>query len=359
MSNVVQLSTKDAIDSRAAEWIARLDRGLTSAEEQQLQLWLNEKEAHREALLAMAELWDKMDDLSRLASLFERPPRPQAERSYFRSPAALAACFVAITVAVFLSVSLGMRGQADHSLVESYYQTSVGKRSVIDLPDTSRLILNTDTLVKVEYSAARRLLILERGEIHIDVAHNKARPLSVVVQDKVIEAVGTAFNVKVTNPSEVELIVTDGTVRVAQGLPKGDYARAAQAFDEQPQNAKVVVEGEKLLLGSEDFAVQKLPVADLTAQLSWRDGNLVFRGETLAEALIEISRYTSTTFEIADAELRQVRIAGLFKAGDVNGLLTALKQNFQIKHERVDNKIVLSKLSESVYQSTDKPLEIQ
>lgn len=346
MSNVVQLPTKDTVDAQAAQWIARLDRGLSAEEERQLQSWLNESDAHRKALLAMAELWDKMDDLSRLASLFEKPSQPVTQRRFVRAPLALAASCAAITFAVLLGVLLGVNQPNENALARHYYQTSIGEQSVIELPDRSKLRLNTNTLVKVDYTKTRRLLVLERGEIHIDVAHDKSRPLSVLVQDKIIEAVGTAFNVRVASPREVEVIVTDGKVRVGQGLPKGSHLAAAEAFTKKAEQAQAVAKGEKLVLGAAQAAVQKVPEADLSAQLSWQEGNLVFRGETLSQALAEISRYTSVNFEIADEELRQVRIAGLFKAGDVNGLLNALEQNFQIEHQRRDNMIVLSKLQD-------------
>ena len=48
-------------------------------------------------------------------------------------------------------------------------------------------------------------------------------------------------------------------------------------------------------------------------------------------------------FEVADESIKQERIAGLFKAGDVDGLLAALEQNFNIHNQRMgNNKIRLS-----------------
>lgn len=343
MSNVVQLPTRETVEPQAAQWIARLDRGLTAAEERELQAWLQVSDANRTALLAMAELWDKMDDLARLASLFERPAQATAQRRLARSPYAVAASCAAIVFALFMGVLLGVNQPNENVMVQQYYQTSIGEQTVIELPDNSKLRLNTNTLVKVDYQAARRLLVLERGEIHIDVAHDKSRPLSVVVQDKIIEAVGTAFNVRVASAQEVEVIVTDGEVRVGHGLPQGSHVAAAEAFAEQAVAAQALSRGERLVLGTTKHAVQKVPEDDLNAQLSWRDGNLIFRGETLSEALDEISRYTPISFRIADEEIRQVRIAGLFKAGDVDGLLNALEQNFHISHRRDANVIVLTK----------------
>jgi transmembrane sensor len=340
MNNVVELTSKDAIEAQAAQWIARLDRGLASAEEERLKQWLRQSDAHRRALMTMAELWDKMDDLSRLASLFERPAQP-ARQYPLRAPAALAACCAALVLAISLALGPALFKATPGQMVEGYYQTAIGQHSVVDLPDGSRLTLNTDTLVRVDYNNNARLLILERGEIHIEVAHDKTRPLSVLAQDKLVQAVGTAFNVRIAGQRQVEVIVTDGKVRVAQDLPKGQPMAVAQAVAREQEKSVAVTRGEKFMLGRSDAAVKKMEQADLSARLSWREGNLVFRGETLVEALTEIGRYTSTRFEIADPALEQVRIAGLFKAGDVEGLLVALKQNFDIEHRRISTDTII------------------
>jgi transmembrane sensor len=98
-----------------------------------------------------------------------------------------------------------------------------------------------------------------------------------------------------------------------------------------------------VVLGAGEEAIAKVSDADISAQLSWRQGNLIFRGETLAEAVVELSRYTPVKFELADDRLGDIRIGGRFKAGDVDGLLATLQQNFKIDYERLDAERVLLK----------------
>ena len=47
-----------------------------------------------------------------------------------------------------------------------------------------------------------------------------------------------------------------------------------------------------------------------------------------------MGRYTTARFVIVDEDLRQVRVAGLFKRGDVAGFLSTLEANFDIVHAR-------------------------
>jgi transmembrane sensor len=76
--------------------------------------------------------------------------------------------------------------------------------------------------------------------------------------------------------------------------------------------------------------------------LSWQKGNLIFRGEPLSEAIVEISRYTSVEFVIVDDDLKTIQVAGLFKSGDISGFLAALEANFDIQYERLGNQTYLT-----------------
>jgi len=83
-------------------------------------------------------------------------------------------------------------------------------------------------------------------------------------------------------------------------------------------------------------------------RLSWREGNLIFRGESLGDAVQEVGRYTNLEFVITSDELKQLRVAGLFKAGDVEGFLASLRANFDIIDERIDDNTILLKLRPAV-----------
>jgi transmembrane sensor len=185
---------------------------------------------------------------------------------------------------------------------------------------------------------------LERGEIHVQVAHDKVRPLSVIAGNKIVQAVGTAFSLEITSDQQVELVVTEGKVLVSvyQGAHGGptEFTPAALA----PSSVSVVA-GEELILGSLDEEILEVSFEEIEVKLSWRQGDLIFRGESLEDAMAEIGRYTTVEFVIVDDDLRKVRIAGLFKAGDVDGLLAALRENFNITHQRIDDgKILLTRL---------------
>lgn len=341
MSNIIEFPNRDQVYDQASLWISRLDRQLTDTEEKALRHWLAENELHKQVFLEMAALWDRMDSLARLADLFEKPSRKKNRYKQVYGAIAASVALVGLVV-VFAFNNLGSEFFSNQqlTLVEATYETRLGQHNDIQLPDGSRLLVNTNSLVHVQYTRDARLFFLERGELNIEVAPNPEYPLKVIAQDKIVQAVGTAFNVRIFNEREVELLVTHGKVLVA----KKDSRSANKISSEKiAAGAIAVSSGEKIILGSQDEHIAKIEAADIAAELSWREGNLVFRGETLEQALGEISRYTSVEFEISDVTIKEQRIAGLFKAGDVDGLLVALEQNFHIYNERLEhNRIRLS-----------------
>lgn len=335
---------------QACEWIARIDRELQTEEKQALQQWLAASAFNQQTLFEVAKLWDKMDALSRLSALFPavEPKISQQRRPLTGLAMAASAAAVLLLGALLYRGNLNPLDAEPASAVvamQATYQTRVGENNTIELPDKSKLVLNTNSFVVVRYSAGARVIELQRGEINIDVAHDTSRPLSVIAGGKIIQAVGTAFNVDLRQ-DHVELIVTDGKVLVGSNSDK-DLPTAQTLAKRLPKSSLAISKGERVDLdprGKTREQVQKIDAVELAASLSWRSGNLIFRGENLQDALAEISRYTDIQFELADdAKLKTIHVAGMFKTGDVDGLLEVFRSNFNISHERLSGDKILLK----------------
>jgi transmembrane sensor len=361
MSNIHQLHEHVAVEeqriAQASDWIAKLDRGLSSVEQHQLKQWLAQDSANMTELIEVAKLWDKLEDLRRLADLFPaQQTTTQTSKSSWKF--ALAATVLLSFSILVYQTFIPLYGKNDSTLVamQASYQTGIGESNVFILPDKSKLTLNTNSFVQIKYSKNARVIELQRGEINIEVAHNKARPLSVIAGKKVIQAVGTAFNVDLKDKL-VELIVTDGKVLVAEKTDTTLKNDLIEAEKKLPKTSMAVSKGEKInldLTGSAKEVVQKVDAIEIAASLSWRSGNLIFRGESLEDAMAEISRYTNISFELVnDEKLKQVKIAGMFKTGDVSGLLAVLKQNFNITNERIAKDRIILRYASTSQKSTN------
>ena len=337
MSNVYDFSSREQRYDEASLWIVRLDKQLSPEEAEALQRWMSDDSENAAVLLEMAKLWDKMDALGRLATLFQ-PPKKQVRRIPVFAVATMASILLAGMALWF--VMTRPDPQPFPAPTEYVYQTDVGEHAEVTLSDGTGLILNTNSRITVQYTDSYRLLTLERGEVYVNVAKDKSRPLSVVAGDQVVEAVGTQFNVEITSDQQIELVVLEGRVKV------GVHQRSENpAVMQQPKmlagSTRSLIAGESTLLGSAPEDVRDISPSDVEVKLSWRQGNLIFRGEPLEEAVREVERYTSIEFVFLDQELKKIRVAGLFKAGDVDGLLATLRENFNIVYQYTDERKVL------------------
>lgn len=343
MSNVYDIDHKrQRAEQRALEastWIAKMDQGLGDAEAEALRAWMQADPQNEAELLEMARMWDGMDALARLSEVFPHASEAGPAATGRRRPrVAMAAAFAVVLAALAMIPAITNSSESealsDVGFDTAAYETAVGGTSTIELSDRSEITLNTDSRAVVRFAREQRIVNLERGEMHIDVADDPARPLSVIAGGHVVRAAGTAFTVKL-DASRVELLVVDGRVRVLGRL---------ESPDRLEDRSLLITEGERVVLNADRETVEALEPEEIDVRLSWRNGDLVFRGESLADAVAEVSRYTSVDFVIPDDDLRKIRVAGLFRANDVAGFLATLQANFDVVvSERADERtIVLS-----------------
>jgi transmembrane sensor len=342
MSNVIELN-KDPMDE-ASLWITRLDRGLSEQEQVALKVWLQASQTHVDIFMQLVKLWDKMESLSQLSELFPHKPQhlPNNKISIF----AWAASFI---FASLISVSLWLNadiffGQDTIQVVQfnSDYETKIGEQSTFFLQDKTKIKLNTNSLVRVTYTDKQRVFELLRGEMHVVVAHNKRKPLSVYAGTSIIQAVGTSFNVELGS-QQVELIVTDGKVLVSDINSQTVEPLKLKNVYLSPKSF-AVNKGQKAQLKASNTRIIGSDKGKLASDLAWQQGNLIFRGESLFDAMQEVSRYTNYQFDFGDEDTKSLQIAGLFKTSDISGLLAALESNFNVVFKKMSsNKIRLSK----------------
>jgi transmembrane sensor len=344
-AEVVRLPNQRRAREEASLWVARLDRGLTAEERRALDKWLAADSYHPTALVELAGLWDRTDVLGELAELFPLDQRALVKPRAMRY--ALGACAAALVgVAIIVALNFMGRGESPAPALvaeqppvqpaaaqQHVYDTAVGEQSTVRLSDGSTVTLNTNSSIEVRYDDAQRGVLLVRGEVFFEVAHDTAHPFRVLAGDRMLEAVGTAFNVRLGSGNDVKMTVTQGRVRVVP--------RVAAAAPQQNAPPATVDAGNLAVMRGGPMVIQHLDAAAMEAQVSWQRGMLVFDGQPLEAVLLEIGRYTPVVFT-PDDSIRNVRVGGYFRAGDVDGLLLALRESFDIDSKRTaDGRIAL------------------
>jgi transmembrane sensor len=363
MNTVVPISRDDQRLEAASCWVLKIYEGALSASDKAaLGAWLDEDLRHRDVLLEVAAVWDKTDALARLADFFPHDPTPgQAPPVPCHWPwtqsIAVATGLVLLAVAAVLLLPRlpGVGSDRPLPTQSAAYETAIGERKTVLLPDGSEVVLNTNSQLSLTFTPSARVLHLARGEILVRVAKDESRPLSVVAGDRIVQAIGTEFTVEITENQQVEVMVTEGKVVVgiqplsvaSPGATDAASDAAAGAVVLPPLLAQLedntVSAGEAVILGAPDTVKKAVTADDIEVKLSWTEGRLIFRSEPLEKALAEVERYTTVEFVLLDEDLKTRTVSGRFRAGDVDALLLSLRLNFNITHELdSENRVLLS-----------------
>ena len=320
MAEVHQLPNVDQAMREASEWIARLHAEDVSAEDRaRFDTWRAANPRHARAYEELSATWQSLTrsgPLVRAVSFGQAMTAATAPRNPSRRRAML------LAAASIGAVALGAAWYASHLKAESSFQTAIGEHATVALPDGSTLELNSNSLARIEYTKAARMIRLERGEAFFAVAHDVRRPFWVVADGSWVRAVGTAFSVYVRS-SDVQVTVSEGTVKVAGDTP----AREAPSDAALAQAAvSVLTAGEQASVHGRAAQIRAMKPAELTRSVAWRQGILSFENRPLGEVVEEISRYTTLKIGIHDDALRRLPVGGSFQTNPdgAEALLTQL-----------------------------------
>jgi transmembrane sensor len=323
MSEIVKLRTRDDIDEEAAVWIWRMDSTAVAASDRQaFEAWLRQDPRHRRAAAALSAVWSTLDGLAeakrdeKIATFTNTAKLPllhHPQRWWFAA-------------AVLAAVAVGAIWLQQGSGESQTLATAVGQQRNVTLADGSTVTLNTNTILETDLRRRTREIYLRKGEAHFQVAHDRSRPFLVHAGDAVVRAVGTAFEVRVLTDQHVDVVVDEGRVEVqATALLPASPGPAARIRAAAATTVRALNAGERLSTASRDYAVTPITAQQMSSELAWREGAIVFDGQPLSEAIAEIERYTDARIVVSDPEIARLRVGGRFRTGDVQEFFDALQ----------------------------------
>lgn len=336
----------DGIADVAAWWLARRDRGLSPAEQDEYLQWLGADPRHTEAVTQHAAALERMMQLYEWQPGHDSEPNPDLLKPS-RSASALRwarthrfwAAGLAAAAAVMIGLVLWSPGGNVAALAvtpKSYLH--VNER--IALPDGSRVELKDGAKLVVQYSEHERRVELTTGEAHFTVWKDKSRPFIVRVAGVEVRAVGTAFNIRL-DEKFVEVLVTEGRVAV-DGTP-GANAADEPLLVSVSQRAIVPL----VLAEVGPAVVTAVTTEEISRELDWQAPRLQFNETPLADAVAEFNRLNRHQIVIADQSLYARRIGGTFRPDNVEGFVRLLSTTMDIQVETLaDGRTLLRSVQE-------------
>jgi transmembrane sensor len=323
MSNPLQTATSlfcvdDAAREQALDWFVTLSSGEVSHRERtDFERWLAACPSHAQAwdgLRGFREILQGMPGSAVGLALRGNAPRPRMGRRQ------------ALGILAALACGAVLYARRDDLLqLAADQRTAVGQQRTLQLPDGSRLVLDTDSAVDIRFDSQVRRLTLRRGAIMVQTAHSAPwaeRPFMVDTSAGNLRPLGTRFTVRQLpgkwwgNPGLVNVGVSEGAVRIT---PAHD-ASASLVLDAGSQ-------------ASFDAAGVSAPQPlEVNAQ-AWADGLLIVRDRPLGEFVRELARYRSGLLD-CDAAAAQLHVTGVFPLDDSERILSALESALPVTVRR-------------------------
>ena len=307
------MANKDHITEQATKWFVQLNSGNAKETDfERCQSW-------REAAPDNETAWQKVEQLtSQFKGFSSEKGLTKTLRRLYEEPQSASRRNILKQMAVLMTVgtsSYFVYKKQPWQELTADYSTGTGEYREIALVDGTRLFMNTATAVDIEFNETQRRLVLLKGEVLIETAHEKDgpyRPFILKTQHGEVTALGTRFSVRDRSEfSSVSLF--EGKVKVQ---PKYD------------QHALTLNAGESLNFNA--LAMLEKGVAD-PAAVSWAQGFIIVDQMPLGELITELSRYRKGLLQ-CDTRIAHLRVSGSFPTNTEESL-NILARKFPIRVE--------------------------
>lgn len=299
---VITRATADA----AADWLTLLMSGeVGDAQQQQWRQWRQAHADHEAAWQHVEAVTGRMKSLERAPAYAALSPYGPAGRPTLTARRRATRLLLWGGIATGIGLLGSRTGVWQASSAD--YRSATGEQRHVTLEDGTRLTLNTDSAVNLQFDDAQRRILLVAGEIMIATQHEPARadarPLLVATAEGTIQSLGTRFTVR-QQAGWTQVAVQESAVEIA---PRSGNARRLRAGEQTRFNRD---------------AVEPPQSADAHAD-AWARGQLVADEQRLGDFLAEVGRYRPGMLRV-DPQIAGLRLSGVFPLADTDRILATL-----------------------------------
>lgn len=250
--------------------------------------------------------------------------------------AALALASVALLLVWNLRLVPSVPARAESTALR--FATRHGEQQIHRLADNSIIYLNTGTSATVQYTRTQRLVMLAAGQAAFEVSPDAGRPFHVIAGPAEATALGTKFEVRLTNDAAVVTVV-EGRVAVepvpmVSGQSPAPNQRSRLRFIEVGADQQVTVH-------PDEWPVTPAPV-DARGATAWLHRQIAFNHEPLERVAAEFNRYASKPIEILTPKLKTLEVTGTFTTENSDEFLAFLRSLKGVRVEETATRIRVS-----------------
>ena len=198
------------------------------------------------------------------------------------------------------------------------FETPRGEKSIVQLPDGSKVWLNANSKLTCYAFTSRSRNVELTGEAFFKVAHNKKSPFRVKTNECEVEVLGTEFNVMAYDDfGRQEITLLSGKVDV--------HLKNAQ---------QVLAPGESMIIKDGKAMIRK---TDAIRASAWTSNKFDFQNISLSELVKRLENWYDIDIDLLNPANKDVNFTGTFKNEEtIWQVLDAIKVYMPVRYEKTD-----------------------
>lgn len=301
MTAPLDLKTLEA----AATWYVQLNDGAPDeARTRAWQAWLQASPQHAAAwarVEALQQQWARMPQRAALSGL-------GAAHQQRRDVLKILGMLMAVGAGSWLAVE-----QVPYRSMLAGQRTRSGERRSLRLDDGTRLEMNVDTSLDIQFDGQQRLIQLYQGEILVQTAKDPAqRPFSVTTSDGNVRALGTQFSVR----------------QWGDHTEVGVEQAAVEVRPRRNDTQRLTLEAGQQVSFDRDAIGRPRPLRQ--GSTAWVQGMLSVDDWRLGDFITQLGRYRPGVLRCAP-QVQNLSISGAFRIDDTDTVLQNLGKSLPVK----------------------------
>jgi ferric-dicitrate binding protein FerR (iron transport regulator) len=239
---------------------------------------------------------------------------------------------IGIAAAIILLMTLGAVSVINsRKIFQKTYTENIappGHKSHVVLPDGSRVILNSGTILRYDNLFGKKYRTIEMaGEAFFEVKKNEKLPFVIATEDITVEVVGTKFNVMAYPDDEyVETTVVEGKVSVTEKHNQSSLMLSANQSATYHKNSKLLL----------------LDDVNPDPNISWKEDILTFDNENFSNVIKKLERWYNVSIHVEGKDSITDRYTITIKRESLREVLDLISLTTNIDYEIKENNVIIS-----------------
>lgn len=201
-----------------------------------------------------------------------------------------------------------------------------GNKALVTLPDQSKVWMNSNSTLEYRKGEKSTREVKLSGEAFFKVFKDKGQPFIVTMNNLQVEVLGTSFNAKVRQGSDIiETSLVEGSIKLRSPDLSQDYYL-------KPNEKAIYSQSTKQL---------QIMRTDNDLETAWKDNKLKFSSERFIDVMAMLEDWYDVKIICKCPEIENDLMSGTFKNEKLETTLDALKIQYKIHYIKNRDTIII------------------